>query len=97
MKLKPETGGRGLVPCLLCNTKYSMDAIQAGELDLTSFVCLSCYRNLQEKPLEVSCFGKHTVIAMDGSKTLGYDPDSIECSSWCPDRRACGRVIRGEI
>ncbi len=91
------SGGRGLVPCLLCNRKYTQEELHSGELDLTSFVCMSCYRELQAKPITISCFGKHTIIEEDGTKQEGYDPETPECSSWCPDRKTCARVIRGEI
>ena len=87
-----------ILECARCGTGFTYQEIRENRLyNLDTKICIGCYQDMQKKQHSVSCFGKPTVILESGKKLLGYDPSSSECNAWCPDRRVCGMVMRGEI
>lgn len=92
----PISGGKGKLECLICFERHSAEDVARGDYQLSTMVCSACYRKMQLAPHRVSCFGKPTFILLSGKKLLGYDPDSEECGSSCPDRSVCCRIVSRE-
>lgn len=86
------------VQCALCEEGHTLK--QLRKLALDTMVCAKCYRKMQEAPVEWSCFGKISVYQQVGDRLVqlvrAYHPKAIECSSFCPDRRVCKAVLKGE-
>jgi hypothetical protein len=51
---------------------------------------MDCYRKMQ-KDIE-SCFGKKNERGRPG-----YDPEAIECATFCPDKEICPEFIKGTL
>ena len=84
---------KGVLECLLCFERYSAEDVARGDYQIETLICSRCYREMQLAPHSKSCFGKPTVIMPDGKKLLGYDVASEDCSSNCPDRSVCCRIV----
>lgn len=77
----------------MCFERYSAEDIARGDYQIEELVCSRCYREMQLAPHAKSCFGKPTVVMPDGKRLLGYDVSSEDCSTNCPDRRVCCRIV----
>ena len=83
--------------CLICTVRYSLEDILDGTYQLETWVCSSCYAEMQRKPHEQSCFGKPTFVMLDGKRELGYDSECRDCKDLCPDRVICQKVVRPDL
>jgi hypothetical protein len=83
--------------CLLCKTRFTEEKVVRGDYNIETFICSSCYKKMQDKPHEQSCFGKPTTIFLNGKKHLGYEPEAVECTKLCPDRILCQRIVRPDL
>lgn len=83
--------------CLICTLRYSFDDILCGVYNIETFVCSHCYAEMQQKPHAQSCFGKPTVILLNGKRDLGYDIKAKECRDVCVDRSMCQRIVRPDL
>ena len=86
-----------LLECLLCGCLHSRADIVAGRYWIETLVCSECYAKMQQKPHQLSCFGKPTWANFNSLKPLlGYSPKSRECKQMCPDRHVCAHIIQGK-
>lgn len=88
----PKPTGK-VLECLLCENKYSKEDIEKGNFQIATLICSFCYARMQNMPYEKSCFGKPSLIALNGKKYFGYNPKAEECSRLCPDRSVCRRIV----
>lgn len=93
-----------LMPCLLCDIKYSENDVKELLYFPDTSICYRCYADMKEQRYEVSCFGKpDLILELRGQPTLiaqGYDPNSPECKTehgLCPDRRYCPLFVTSKI
>ncbi len=77
-----------LLECLLCQDKFSEDAVPKKEFYLETLICKKCYKRAQELPAKVWCFGK---LHRRGSP--GFSEGNVACQTLCPDRVICRRFI----
>lgn len=75
-----------MIPCIICNRVFPNHDVGV-ELLISTGVCLNCYGRGTRAPVSRWCFGK----------TSEYDPESVECSGLCPDKKICKMVVEGEI
>ena len=82
-----------IIPCVLCDEKFSEQDVRDGLYFISTMVCKKCYVGMQKQPHSISCFGKLTV--KEGRrKLLGYDSEAAECSGECPDRFVCRAFVK---
>lgn len=81
--------------CLLCEQRFSRQEIERGEYRLETMICSYCYARMQRAPYERCCFGKPTLIQLDGKRLYGYNPKAEECERICPDRVVCRLIVLG--
>ena len=86
-------GEHKALECRLCQARYSREDVIEGRYQLATYVCSFCYARLQKLPYEQSCFGKPITILPNGKQLLGYDAETTECLTLCPDREICRRVV----
>ena len=96
--MKSNDRSAKVLECLLCRQRYSHDDVASHRYWMETKVCSLCYCAMQSKPHHVSCFGKPTKLVEGNSRRLyGYNPNSPECSRWCPDREVCRRLVPGTV
>lgn len=76
---------KDLLWCLLCDEKFSLDDVEAGDYIGATGICVECYRKMA-KDVQ-TCFGKEEL----------YDEGTLECSTFCPDRTICGTFAKKSI
>jgi len=87
-----------MLACVTCSELFSIKEIDEGKYILSTMQCTECYAVLQDKSYNQSCFGKPTEVDVETGKPikLGYDPSAIECSTLCPDRKFCCKIVVGD-
>jgi hypothetical protein len=88
---------KGLLECVRCELRYSIEDINSGLYELETFTCGFCYAAMQKAPHQQACFSKPTKVQRTTSgisKIRGYEAEAIECSTYCPDRNVCRRLLR---
>jgi hypothetical protein len=74
-----------LLWCLLCNGKFSLSDIEKGTYISITGICRECYGKMWKS--EQTCFGKEEF----------YDKETLECSTFCPDRKVCAEFVKVSI
>ena len=92
-KKKVPKGECKALECRICLIRHSREDILRGNYQLQTFICSFCYAQMQNRPYEQSCFGKPTLVLLNGKRLLGYDPEAPECQSLCQDRDICRRIV----
>lgn len=89
--------------CETCSGAFSETDVKRLEFFTDTMTCFKCYITIRQKPINVSCFGKETVYATNGTVKPGgfaYDPISIDCKpegGTCPHRFICPEFISRRI
>src|SRR6266581_3719237 len=86
-----------LMPCLLCQKKYSRADIKVGQYFPSTDICTDCYKRGQRQSRKIWCFGKTTRIVKKAGRKLvlyAYSQDAVECKSECPDREICRLFVQ---
>ena len=93
---KPDIKDRKLLPCILCKELFSLRQAERLEYFGQTMICAGCYQDGQDFPYEAWCFGKKTAKAKTG-KQYGYEPGTLTCGRFCPDREICQHFVSGRL
>jgi len=63
-----ESEQPGILECVCCNKRFSIQDARAGAYRLETMVCSYCYATRQKMPYAMSCFGKPMLITKTGKK-----------------------------
>ena len=77
-----------ILECVGCSQMYSLADVKAGRYSAETFTCVGCYREMQDTPAVLSCFGKVKTATSEG-----YDVRDVECRLHCRDRRICKQFV----
>ena len=82
-----------LMPCLLCNERFSVAEIAEGFYFPSTCICRACYDKGQLAGYHQWCFGKGN--RMEGARIAerGFNQFSLACGRYCPDRMICKRFV----
>lgn len=90
-----QDSSKPVLGCARCARWYSLDDVRQGNYWLETMVCSYCYAEMQASPYQKSCFGKPMLIWPSGKREYGYNPKAWECSTVCPDREICRKILVG--
>ena len=91
-----QSARKSVLPCVLCDKKFSVEDVRSGLFFASTMVCRECYERGQAAPYQEWCFGKENQVR-DGKVVLyGFDAETEECSQFCPDRTICPQFLGGK-
>jgi len=76
-----------LVPCILCEQRFSVNDALHNLFFFETMVCQGCYSIMQARPAGECCFGKPDQ----------HNPSSKDCGERCADRDICPQFIDGTV